>query len=98
MIGYRPELDLVAVSDNGELASFGLCWYDEVNRVGEFEPVGTHPDYRGRGFGKALLLEGVRRLKDTGASACLVYPPGASEPACRLYESAGFKPIQRQYD
>jgi len=97
MPGCRRELDLVVVAPAGELVSFGICWYDEINRVGEFGPVGTHPEYRRRGLGKALLLEAMRRLRDLGGKSALVYPPGDEAPAVRLYLAAGFRSLQDQY-
>ena len=30
-------------------------WFDQVNGVGLFEPVATHPDFQGRGLGKAVM-------------------------------------------
>jgi mycothiol synthase len=98
MPGYLPELDLVVVSPQGELAAFALVWYDSINLVGEFEPVGTGPAFRQKGLGKALLLEGLRRVRQLGALECLVYPTGEGLPARNLYESAGFTILQRLFD
>ncbi|MGA5560099.1 GNAT family N-acetyltransferase [Streptomyces platensis] len=42
-------------------------WLDEANRTAEFEPVGTHPDYRRLGLGRALLLHGMHLARDAGA-------------------------------
>ena len=41
-------------------------WFDPVNAVGLFEPVGTHPDFQGQGLGKAVMAEGLRRMKAAG--------------------------------
>jgi ribosomal protein S18 acetylase RimI-like enzyme len=95
--GYIPELDLVAVAPNGELASYCICWLDEANRTGEFEPVGTRAAFRGRGIGKALMLEGLRRLQAHGARTAIVYSSGANPAAIRLYESVGFSILTRNY-
>jgi len=38
---YRRDLDLVAVADNRELASFCAIWFDDFSRTTLFEPVGT---------------------------------------------------------
>ncbi|HTE18287.1 MAG TPA: GNAT family N-acetyltransferase [Armatimonadota bacterium] len=97
MPGYDPQLDLVSVAPDGTFAAFAICWLDPVNRAGEFEPVGTHPEHRGKGLGKALVREGLRRLRERGATAALVYPPGGEVAAERLYASAGFRPLQRQF-
>lgn len=85
---YRPDLDLVVVSPEGAFVAYCIVWYDPQTQTGEFEPVGTHPNWRGKGLGKAVLLEGFRRLKALGAKKAIVYfyPDNLS-----FYQSAGFK-------
>ena len=85
---YRRDFDLVAVSEQGHVAAFATVWFDEVTRAGEFEPVGTAPDYQRRGLGKALMMEGLRRLKAIGAVKAFV--DSYSVRAGALYASAGF--------
>jgi ribosomal protein S18 acetylase RimI-like enzyme len=96
--GYTPELDLVAVSDDGTFASYCICWLDPVSKIGEFEPVGTRAAYRGKGLGKALMLAGLRRLKATGMQTAIVYSVSSNEAARKLYESVGFAVYNRSYD
>jgi predicted N-acetyltransferase YhbS len=95
--GYRADLDLVAVSPEGELGAYCICWADAANRSGEFEPVGARPAYRRLGLARAVLLEGCRRLWASGATLAIVYTGAADHPpkfnaeaARRLYLSAGF--------
>ncbi len=64
---YRRDLDLVAVAADGELVAFCTVWYDDVTRTGYFEPVGTSPLHQRKGLGKAIMTEGLRRLKQLGA-------------------------------
>ncbi|MDJ0755449.1 MAG: GNAT family N-acetyltransferase [Ardenticatenaceae bacterium] len=86
---YRQDLDLVVAAPNGELAAFATMWLDDETRCGVFEPVGTHPDYQRRGLGSALLTEGMRRLREQGATLATV---GSGAPgACAFYESLGLK-------
>lgn len=89
--GYTPELDIVAIAPDGTLASYCICWLDSANAVGEFEPVGTRAAYRGQHVGRAVMLEGLRRLRDHGCAAALVLTGTVNTPAVRLYESAGFQ-------
>jgi ribosomal protein S18 acetylase RimI-like enzyme len=86
---YRPELDQVAVAPDGSFAAFCLCWLDEDNRVGNLEPVGTHPDHRRLGLARAVCQAGLRSLRAAGAETALVYSVGGSD-ATKLYESVGF--------
>ena len=81
--------DLVVVAPDGTFAAFCSIWFDEFNRIGTFEPVGTHPDHRRLGLAKAMMCEGLRRLKDLGATVAFV-GTGYDAPANRLYESVGF--------
>lgn len=62
---YRQDLDLFIVAPNGDYVSFCTIWIDERNKYGKFEPVGTHAEYQGMGLGRALLMEGFRRMAQT---------------------------------
>ncbi len=72
------------------MSSSYICtvWFDDVTRTGDFEPVGTAPAHQRRGLGKAVMCEGLRRLKRMGATLAFVgsYTP----PAHALYASVGF--------
>jgi ribosomal protein S18 acetylase RimI-like enzyme len=63
---YRPDLDLVGVAPDGTLVASCICWSDAPSGVGTFEPMGTHPDFRGRRLARALLSEGLRRMRALG--------------------------------
>jgi mycothiol synthase len=96
---YDRELDLVAVAPDGQtIASFALAWVDEANRVGEFEPVGTAPDYRRLGLSRAVLIEGLRRMKAHGADTAIVATWSNAEAATRLYQSVGFEIVNHEAD
>lgn len=97
---YRPDLNFVVLAQDGTLA--GFCWCDieeetshrESPRVGWISLLGTRRGFRGRGLGRALLLEGMRRLKIEGVESVKLNvdaenPTGAT----KLYESAGFHHI-----
>jgi mycothiol synthase len=96
MPGYSPELDIVAVAPDGTFAAFCIGWYDEVNRAGEFEPVGTRPAFRRLGLARAVLLEGLQRLKAQGADGVVVGPISVEDDAAvQLYRSIGFRTIHQ---
>ena len=50
--GYEPERELVIQAPDGTFVAFTVIRYDPLNSTGLFEPVGTHKDYRRRGFGQ----------------------------------------------
>ena len=85
---YRRDLDLVVTSAEGEMCSFCTIWFDDVTQVGAFEPVGTSPDYQRLGLGKAVINEGLHRLKWLGAEMAFV--GSGSDGASAFYSSIGF--------
>lgn len=91
---YRPDLDWVVEAPDGRFAAYCLVWLDDQNRVGELEPVGTHPDFRRRGLGAAACHGAVRALRDLGAEQAIVYPVHGN-PAETFYLRLGFRPYAR---
>ena len=65
---YRADLDCVVEAPDGSIAAYTLAWFDEVNAVGQFEPVGVHADHRRLGLGRAVGLYALRRLRELGAT------------------------------
>jgi len=94
---YRADLHVLLEAPDGTMASTAMLWFDELNRTAEFEPVGTHPDYRRRGLGRALLLHGMHVVRDAGAREVTVACLGAPKhPGPRnLYYSVGFEMLNR---
>jgi ribosomal protein S18 acetylase RimI-like enzyme len=90
---YRRDLDLVAETDEGELAGFAGIWFDDVTRTAQVEPMGVDAPHRGRGVGRALLLEAMRRAARLGAVTA--YVGSYAGPAQGLYASAGMGIIER---
>lgn len=82
---YRRDLDLVAVGPDGSVASFCTVWFDDVTRSAVFEPVATVPAHRRRGLAKAVMTEGLRRVKRLGATVAFV--GGYNVAANALYRS-----------
>jgi ribosomal protein S18 acetylase RimI-like enzyme len=94
---YRLELDWIIEAPNGQFAACCIAWLDEKNRVGELEPVGTHPDFRRLGLASAVCLSALQALKKHGAASAVVYPRGDDAyPVPRnVYGLLGFKPYSR---
>jgi mycothiol synthase len=95
---YCRELDIVAAEPGGRMAAFCLCWLDPVNKVGEFEPVGTRPAYRRRGLGRAVLFEGLRRMQARGMETAFVCTQHDNAAAQALYRAAGFDLTNIDFD
>ncbi|MGL4647849.1 MAG: GNAT family N-acetyltransferase, partial [Caldilineaceae bacterium] len=105
---YRRELDLVVeapgwpegapVGDEGCagspcFAAFTIVWYDEIHRMGVFEPVGCRPEFQRRGLASAVIIEGMHLLKALGATHCWIGANGDS-PGAKTYAALGGYPAQ----
>ena len=82
---YRRDLDVIAVASDGGIASFCTIFYDDYTRSAVTVLVGTAAEHWRRGLGKAVITEGLRRLKDMGCT--LVFSTAHEEPADFLYRS-----------
>jgi mycothiol synthase len=93
--GYDRELDVVAVAPDGVIAAYVNGWIDPLNRIGDFGPVGARSEYRRQGLTRAVLLECMQRMQKRGMDRVSVSTGVTNEPALRLYESVGFKVVNR---
>jgi ribosomal protein S18 acetylase RimI-like enzyme len=48
------------------------------------------PEYRGRGFGRELLLKGIAKLKEANAREIMLQVAAGNDRALGLYQSCGF--------
>lgn len=94
---YRSDLHVLIEAPDGTLTATAIVWLDEATRTAEFEPVGTHHDFRRRGLGTALQLHGMHLARAAGAHHMLVACLGApAHPAARnMYYSVGFRELTR---
>jgi ribosomal-protein-alanine N-acetyltransferase len=85
-----------------ELARYIVC--EEESRVvayaglwvvlneGQIMNVAVHPDFRGRGFGAAILESLIERTgRDSGVTDFTLDVRASNDAAIRLYERAGFR-------
>ncbi len=82
---YRRDLDIVAVTPQAEIASFCTIFYDDFTRSAVCVLVGTAVEHQRRGLGKAVIFEGMRRLKKLGGTR--VFATAYDPPAHALYRS-----------
>lgn len=92
--GYDPARELVAVAPDGTFAAFAVTWYDELNRTGLLEAVGTHPDHQQRGLGKAVVRFAAHHMAAAGMEFAMVANFESNAASKALYHSAGFEPWQ----
>ena len=94
---YRGDLHVLVEAPDGTMASSAIMWFDEANKTVEFEPVGTHPDYRRLGLARAMMLHGMHLARAAGAAHATVVCKGApGRPGPRaLYYGVGFRELSR---
>jgi mycothiol synthase len=94
---YDPALDLVAVAPDGSFAAYCFCYISpEENELigrtdGHTDPMATQPAYQRQGLSRALLLEGLRRLKDRGVETVRTGTSSENVAMQRTAESVGFR-------
>jgi RimJ/RimL family protein N-acetyltransferase len=81
---YRRDLDLVVIHNN-EIVSFCTIFYDDYTRSAVTVVVGTASEYWQQGLAKAVIIEGMHRLKSVGCTR--VFATSTEEPAKALYAS-----------
>ncbi len=104
---YDPTLDLMIIAPDGTPACGGICWFDRVNKTGLFEPVGTRPAFRRMGLARALMLIGLQRLQQKGATYAFVSSthPGSSgdkfpiefTSSRHAFQQAGFEILRENH-
>lgn len=96
--GYRPEFDLVAVDPDGQLAAFGIGWFQQQpdgRAVAQVEPFGVRSDARRYGLAWALMFELLRRFAAAGAAEVRVMTDSYRDAAYAFYQGCGFQPVER---
>ncbi len=89
---YRPDLDLVVLDSERNVAAYGLFWFDPETATGLVEPMRTESDHQQRGLARHVLTSGIDRLTDAGATRIKIcFEPG-NRASRNLYLTAGFQP------
>jgi len=84
-----PELNTVVVAPDGEYAAYCGSFHDPSTGYVQLEPVCTAPSHRGRGCGKAAVLEALNRAARLGVRTAYV---GSGQP---FYAHLGFRAFHR---
>ena len=79
---------LVAAGAEDEVLGYAVCW--TIAGESHLLNIAVHPARRGRGIGRALLSECIRRAARAGASLIFLEVRAGNEAAERLYRSMGF--------
>ncbi len=94
--GYDPQLDLVVQNSDGCLAAFCVCQINESENTlsekksGWTDPIGVHPDFRNLGLAKALIYEGLIRLRSCGMDHASLGTSSDNLAMINLAKTTGF--------
>lgn len=95
---YRPELDLVVVSPEGESVAYCMGWLEENNpKVGFIEPMGVHSDFRRNGFGSVLAKVCFQRQTNLGVEQVWIASNAEPDISNFLYDSLHPMTVKRSY-
>jgi mycothiol synthase len=92
---YDPALDLVAVAPDGNLAGFCVCGIAAEGNAdrgeGYTDPIGVHPDFQKKGLARALLLTGLRLLRERSVDHAVLGTSSENAAMQATARSAGFQ-------
>lgn len=96
---FRRDMVPIVLTPSGAPAAYSISWLDAASLHVEIEPLGTHPDYRQRGFGRAIVRDVYRRAYERGARSVMVWGSHGNDAARKLYTSAAMtrRRTVRQY-
>lgn len=87
---YDPSLDLIVLAPDETIAANCICSVNEQESTGNTDPVATHPRFQRMGLTRALLLTGLKLLKERGMMSAHLGTSGDNIAMQRTAESVGF--------
>jgi len=95
------EYSMLVIEDNtAALVAYcesSICrseWDVSNERIGWIDYIETAQERREKGFGRAILLASLARLRTWGADTALLVTVSSNIPAIKLYQSAGFTQVE----
>jgi ribosomal-protein-alanine N-acetyltransferase len=82
------------VDIDGRVVAMIVVWFivDEAH----IATIATHPDFRGQGFGKKLLVHALMAAKEEGAQTALLEVRESNDKAQEMYRKLGFVEVNRR--
>lgn len=97
-VPFADARSLVAYDEEDDAVAAATVWSAGPGQYGVLEPLGAHPDHRGRGHGRAMAVAAAAALQDLGSAAALVCTESANVAAVAAYQSAGFRLLGQRWD
>src|SRR5207302_11229740 len=97
LFGERPYCEVLLAEDGGRVVGFALFFHNYSTFRGRpgiyLEDLFVEPAHRGKGHGKALLLELARLAVERGCGRLEWAVLNWNEPAIRFYQKLGAEPL-----
>lgn len=87
----NPQPAVIVTNAEGVVLSFADTYLDTLNKIGEFEPVGTRKKMHRRGLAKAALTRGLQLMQQAGMQQAIVRTALDNPAAIAAYASVGFE-------
>lgn len=97
-VPYADARCLVAYDDEDNAVAAVTVWSAGPGRYGVLEPMGTHHEHRGHGYGKAITVAAANALQQMGSSAAIVATTSSNVGGVAAYRSAGFRQLAERRD
>ncbi len=81
---------VVAAEVAGHVVGYATWLFDAEQGIAEIGNNAVHPEFQGKGIGKALQKEVERRMREEGFTRFTVSTLGVDIPAQKLYEKLGY--------
>ncbi|MFI6460489.1 GNAT family N-acetyltransferase [Streptomyces sp. NPDC050528] len=85
--------DFILLEHDGALRGYALPVHISGEDHASLLALGVFPEFQGKGLGRALLIDALRRSKATGARRMNLVVRPDNAPARHLYEACGFRDV-----
>jgi GNAT superfamily N-acetyltransferase len=97
LFGARPFADVLFAEEEGDAVGFALYFYCYSTFLGQptlyLEDLFVRPAHRGKGYGKALLINLARLAEEQGCGRMEWSVLNWNEPSIKFYQALGAKPL-----
>jgi len=103
LLTEKPGVELLIATPDGEKIEGAVVYFSDMQYYGSggtatqeknaagFRLLAVDPASRGKGIGKLLTMECIKRAKENGVAQLIIHSTKAMQVAWKMYEGLGFK-------